>query len=401
MEPVKDLEQRMCQKHNRPLRFFCHSDQTCICQFCYESEHSRHAVVSMETEAADKRRELSKLQDKLCQMTAESRRTIERLRRSALDGKDKTAEHTRDCVQAASRVARSLETGLSQLIDTIERKQAEVERQTDVYVSQLEGKMCELVSAKAELEENKNSNDNFQLFLPKTLDLSQVEVRAFEGGVVDEVARKMDETLADLDKFWTGIDLKRARQFTVDATLDAKSLYPRLNLSDDGQWFEYGRMEVPITNDQDMISKNVEVLGQKSSFYFEVTVGDTERWTLGGVREKVSQKNGQILRPENGYWMIQSRQDALLFFNGSTSLHALTASGSVKLSPNTKPQKIGVFVDYEAGLVSFYNSETAERIHSFEKCKFKGRVLSFSELQPAQETRKKKVNKHRRGLPFP
>ncbi|KAK7878144.1 hypothetical protein WMY93_031225 [Mugilogobius chulae] len=392
IEPVKDLEKRLCQKHNRPLRFFCHSDQTCICQFCSESEHSRHAVVSLEEEGAEKRRELSKIQDRICQMTTERRSKMELLGQAARNNEDKMAENMRDCVQALFKVSRNLEKHMSQLIDTIQSKQNKVEKQTGFYVSQLEEEICELVNAKAELEESKNTIDDFQLIqnfeslqiLPKTFDLTKVEVCGFQRSVVDEIVKKMEETVVDLDKFWMQIEFKCAQQFAVDTFIDAKQIYPYLNLSDSGKKMRYGDIEFPDRKNLHMLSKNIHVLAQQEpvfgKFYFEIPKGNSANWNIGVVREKNNQNFEQYLRPENGYWVIQ-------LTGGVKNNRALTALGSVKLRPRTEPQTIGVFVDYEIGLVSFYNSKTAEKIYRFEKCDFKGRVFAYSELVPHTHVR--------------
>lgn len=43
---------------------------------------------------------------------------------------------------------------------------------------------------------------------------------------------------------------------------------------------------------------------------------------------------------------------------------------SCVLSLREKPQKVGVFVDYEEGLVSFFNVETKTHIYSYTGCTF-------------------------------
>ncbi|CDQ59290.1 unnamed protein product [Oncorhynchus mykiss] len=51
-------------------------------------------------------------------------------------------------------------------------------------------------------------------------------------------------------------------------------------------------------------------------------------------------------------------------------------SPSVTLTLET-PQKVGVFVDYEEGQVSFYNVETKAHIFSFTGCNFTEKLYPF------------------------
>lgn len=51
-EPVDDLEERTCLKHNRLLELFCREDKVCICLLCAETEHKHHQTVFVEEEWA-------------------------------------------------------------------------------------------------------------------------------------------------------------------------------------------------------------------------------------------------------------------------------------------------------------------------------------------------------------
>ncbi|CDQ67598.1 unnamed protein product [Oncorhynchus mykiss] len=51
IDPVENLDDRVCEKHQRPLELFCRSDQTCVCQFCTETDHKFHKTVPIEEES--------------------------------------------------------------------------------------------------------------------------------------------------------------------------------------------------------------------------------------------------------------------------------------------------------------------------------------------------------------
>lgn len=53
--PVKNLQERMCKKHERLLEMFCRDEQKCVCQFCTETEHKDHQAVTIENESGERK----------------------------------------------------------------------------------------------------------------------------------------------------------------------------------------------------------------------------------------------------------------------------------------------------------------------------------------------------------
>ncbi|XP_059196133.1 E3 ubiquitin-protein ligase TRIM47-like [Centropristis striata] len=57
-DPVHNLEDQICKKHNRLLELFCRYDQTCVCVQC--TEHSSHDTVPLEKAYVDKKAHMGK-----------------------------------------------------------------------------------------------------------------------------------------------------------------------------------------------------------------------------------------------------------------------------------------------------------------------------------------------------
>ncbi|KAL0166851.1 hypothetical protein M9458_038695, partial [Cirrhinus mrigala] len=91
-------------------------------------------------------------------------------------------------------------------------------------------------------------------------------------------------------------------------------------------------------------------------FYFEVQVKGKTDWVLGVARESIDRKGKIKLSPNNGFWTVVLR-------NGNE--YKACASPSVRLSLRVKLQRVGVFVDYDEGLVSFYDVESSSHIYSY------------------------------------
>ncbi|XP_078007660.1 tripartite motif-containing protein 10-like isoform X2 [Phascolarctos cinereus] len=85
----------------------------------------------------------------------------------------------------------------------------------------------------------------------------------------------------------------------------------------------------------------------------EVTHGGY--WGLGVVKESVNRKQWFKLRPEEGIWAIGLYQN---------QYQALT-SPCTSIVLKEKPKKIRLVLDYEEGLVSFYDTETMSHIFTF------------------------------------
>lgn len=55
IEPVSNMEDRMCPKHERLLELFCKKDQICVCVLCTETDHRSHYTVPVEREWTEKK----------------------------------------------------------------------------------------------------------------------------------------------------------------------------------------------------------------------------------------------------------------------------------------------------------------------------------------------------------
>ncbi|XP_034722424.1 E3 ubiquitin-protein ligase TRIM21-like [Etheostoma cragini] len=160
-------------------------------------------------------------------------------------------------------------------------------------------------------------------------------------------------------------ELKRVQQYAVDVTLDPDTANPWLILSDDGKQVNHSDVRKNLLDNPERFSYFGCVLGKQSfssgRFYFEVQVKGKTEWYLGVARESINRKENITLSPQNGYWTIWLR-------NGNE--YKALAGPPVLLSLKSPPQKVGVFVDYEEGLVSFYDVDAAALIYSFTGCSF-------------------------------
>ncbi|XP_053902736.1 butyrophilin subfamily 1 member A1-like [Malaclemys terrapin pileata] len=145
----------------------------------------------------------------------------------------------------------------------------------------------------------------------------------------------------------------------VDVTLDPDTANPYLVLSEDRKRVRHGDKRQDLPNNPERFDYCVCVLGAEGFAggrrYWEVEVGDKTRWTLGVCRESVSRKGNVTFTPEDGYWVVWLRDG---------EYKALTSSPT-PLPVSVRPSRVGIFLDYEAGEVSFYNVTDRSRLFTF------------------------------------
>ncbi len=158
----------------------------------------------------------------------------------------------------------------------------------------------------------------------------------------------------------------------MDVTLDPDTAHPKLILSDDGKQVRCGDIEQKLPDKPERFDPCPCVLGKEGfssgRFYFEVQVKGKTEWDLGVVRESINRKGTITASPSNGCWSVWLR-------NGDE--YDACDDSPVSLSLKVKPQRVGVFVDYEEGLVSFYDVESSSHIYSFTAQSFTEKLYPY------------------------
>uniref|UniRef100_A0A674JPG0 Tripartite motif containing 58 n=1 Tax=Terrapene triunguis TaxID=2587831 RepID=A0A674JPG0_9SAUR len=143
----------------------------------------------------------------------------------------------------------------------------------------------------------------------------------------------------------------------VDVTLDPDTANPWLILSEDRKRVRHGDTQQNLPNNPERFDTYPIVLGTEGFAggrrYWEVEVGDKTEWDLGVCRESLSRKSWVTFTPGNGYWVLRLEDEEYKAFTSPLTL----------LPVSVRPSRVGIFLDYEAGEVSFYN--VTDRSHLF------------------------------------
>nr|XP_014345222.1 PREDICTED: zinc-binding protein A33-like [Latimeria chalumnae] len=141
-------------------------------------------------------------------------------------------------------------------------------------------------------------------------------------------------------------------------TIAPKTASPELTVSEDGTSVQWSKKQQDVPNNPERFIWHCAALGSKGftsgRHYWEVEVGDQSCWSLGVVRRSVERKTRISTSPVNGFYCLKKVLEYWAFYFQWTHL-PLTV----------RARKIGVYLDYEGGQVSFYNTENMSHIYTY------------------------------------
>ncbi|XP_067399583.1 E3 ubiquitin-protein ligase TRIM39-like, partial [Emydura macquarii macquarii] len=144
-----------------------------------------------------------------------------------------------------------------------------------------------------------------------------------------------------------------------DVTLDPDTANPKLDLSEDRKQVKLRDTRQDLPDKPERFDTCVCVLGAEGFLggrhYWEVEVGDKTHWVLGICRETVCRKGEVTVTPGNGYWAMWLKDGR--YYARSALLPPLPVT--------VRPSRVGIFLDYEAGKVSFYNVTDRSQLFTF------------------------------------
>ncbi|XP_074872864.1 butyrophilin subfamily 1 member A1-like [Carettochelys insculpta] len=169
---------------------------------------------------------------------------------------------------------------------------------------------------------------------------------------------------------WLGYPRMKAYREREDVTLDPDTAHPSLALAEDQRRVTATRTQRALASHPGRYDIYACVLGAQGygsgTHYWDVEVPGTGGWALGVTRASAGRNGWFNFSPEQGTWAIQLSVG---------QYRAVTAEWD-PLHPSQSPGRIRVCLDYEGGVVGFYDADTMALIHAFT-ASFGGKVHPF------------------------
>ncbi|KAG7497763.1 E3 ubiquitin-protein ligase TRIM39-like [Solea senegalensis] len=382
---ASSLSLSVCDVHNRGLMIYCRTDRVCICPDCELERHQDHDTVSIEDEWRETKSQLSASEQEIQEMIRQRINKMEEIRTSVSELESAVERETAGSVCLFSALVSAVERSQAELMEVMELSRRAAAHQADAMIRQLEQEVEELRRREKALAKLAQSDDHghcVQTFPtlsspPPTKNWSGVSlnsnlgtgsiyrtlaalVEKFNGELRNIAEKGFTSSALEPSPVPTQPRMKRVQEYAVDVTLDCNTAHPRLILSEDMKSVKCGDKHQLLPDNPERFDRVVCVLGRQAMssgrHYWEVEVGGKTDWDLGVAKQSINRKGKIEVNPINGYWFLSLR---------NKNKYAIRTAASTDVHLNLQPHKIGVFVDYDKGQVSFYNVDAKIHIYTF------------------------------------
>ncbi|XP_026203883.1 bloodthirsty-related gene family, member 2 [Anabas testudineus] len=319
------------------------------------------------------------------QMIQERLQKIERLKNSLELQKNFYLKEVRESQKVFSALVLAMEKNHKAVITAIEERQRVEEKRVETLVKELKQEIHELrkeiTESDPQIPANADqSDDTKQVDLSAVSNICPSEMKDWSKVTVetDPCVGVTRQALSDImEKIKLEVnrlsksELKRIEKYTVDVNLSAKTAHPFLSVSDDRKQVRHTDKLQEVPDHPKRFDRVANVLAKETldsgRCYWEVEVGEKIEWNLGVVRQSINRKGKFTVCPANGFWTLSLKAGGQYIAN---------TSPVTLLALQQRPRKVGVFVDYTEGRVSFYCAESGVHIYTFTET-FNDRLHPF------------------------
>ncbi|XP_014353688.1 zinc-binding protein A33-like isoform X1 [Latimeria chalumnae] len=348
-----------CDDHRERLQLFCEEEQKAICLVCTTSEdHRDHRHVPI-TEALKEYKK--KLED--------SRRALQQKEKEAKGCFRMETEEIKEVKERKKYLKMKIREEFGKLQDFLQKEgkklNEELERMEEHYVKILEDKkenisnqISQLENAASEVEKTLDQTEP-ELLKDINVTLNRAEVQ-FINPERPSVDLCEEEFIGPFQyKVW-----KRMKDSIIPVleslTIDPDTAHKQLIVSRDQSNIKYGLAQQDLPDGPKRFENSFAALSSKGfksgKHYWEVEVEGKAFWVLGVAKHSVERKRPLTSPLQDGLWTLCLK---------NKSIYAASSTPAEPLSLEKTPTRIGVYLNYEGGKVSFYNADDLSHIYTY------------------------------------
>ncbi|XP_059773967.1 E3 ubiquitin-protein ligase TRIM41 isoform X2 [Balaenoptera ricei] len=429
-------EQGICPKHQEALKLFCEVDEEAICVVCRESRsHKQHSVVPLEEVVQEYKAKLQghveplrKHLEAVQKMKAKEERRVTELKSQMKSELAAVASEFGRLTRFLAEEQAGLERRLREMHEAQLGRAGAAASRLSEQAAQLSRLLAEAQERSQQgglrlLQDIKETFNRTRVSASWTLSFPSASALPSGNTMVPPPARspssRCEEVQLQPPEVWSpdpcqphshdfltdAIVRKMSRMFCqaarVDLTLDPDTAHPALMLSPDRRGVRLAERRQEVADHSKRFSADCCVLGaqgfRSGRHYWEVEVGGRRGWAVGAARESTHHKEkvgsggssvgsgdaSSSSRHHHRRRRLHLPQQPLLqrevwcVGTNGKRYQAQSSTEQTLLSPSEKPRRFGVYLDYEAGRLGFYNAETLAHVHTFSAAFLGERVFPF------------------------
>ncbi|KAG8550399.1 hypothetical protein GDO81_026336 [Engystomops pustulosus] len=375
------MKERKCSTHNEVLKYYCPMDASCICVSCWVAgDHMGHEVEILDVASEKKKEKLRSAVEKMNLDKMEAGKKIQNLTDHGVEEEKKLSGLTEKVTNLFTDLKKKLDDLESRVLERrvlgeISRQKDQVSLSVSDMIRQVELHKDELTKKIHQFEESCDITDPLT-FLRE--DLFKVDVSDRSCDVIGDVreAQSLDDVIVSqilyrgLLRFVEDLNnLKRTSQFPVmeksEVLLDIDSAHDNIIISQTLTSASYtatsqNRPDGPERFESCQVFSFCSF--SSGRHYWEV---DAEKWIIGVAGESLERKAAG----NESFIGFNEKSWGLGVIN---SLGVLHNNIFTSLESESPVKVVGIYLDYEAGRLSFYQlCDPIRHLHTF--------TASFSE----------------------
>ncbi|XP_073479515.1 E3 ubiquitin-protein ligase TRIM39-like [Aquarana catesbeiana] len=365
-DPTLSMESRKCSIHKKIPEYYCTEDETCICMFCVTGEHTGHKMKSLE-EASEKKKET--LRNILQKLLTKREETEERVQ-SLQEHRRKVEEEAAGDTERVTALFRDLRRRLEDLEKRVLRDISGRAERISISIRDLEIKKEELSRKLRHIEELCNVTDPLTVLQESDTgdlcdtedgdneDRERHEKLLHDGGDLDMVG-VLHTGLSDII---TEINVYFYIQGAANILLDGNTAHNYLQISDDRKTVSESDIDQNYPETPERFQYYPQVLSSQSfssgRHYWEVDVGGSENWRVGMCYPSIERRGeeSEIGWNKKSWGLVRSDDQYRVRHD----------SKGISLPTNLSSNRVRIYLDYEAGRISFYDlCDPIRHLHTF------------------------------------
>ncbi|XP_073454199.1 E3 ubiquitin-protein ligase TRIM11-like [Aquarana catesbeiana] len=362
-DPTLFLESRKCSVHKKFLEYYCAEDDTCVCaSCCLFGGHKGHDIESLDRASGKKINKMRRVLQKLTTKSEEMGERIQSLQEHRSNVEEKAAADTERVNVLFGDLRRHLEDLEEKALNEISMKAQRVFLSISSLIRELEMKKEELSGEMRHIEELCNRDP---LTVLQESDIDDLhDLHDTEDGD-NEGRERHDKLLSDggdldvagivhtgLSDIITEVNVYIYIQEPADILLDVKTAEKSLRISGDRKTVSTSDMDQNRPETPERFHRWPQVLSSQSfssgRHYWEVDVGGSDSWIFGMCYPSIDR--GVELQSLIGY----NNKSWGLDMDGN-QYGVRHDSKQILLPANISSNRIRIYLDYEAGRISFYD----------------------------------------------